>query len=99
MTGKAMSWLLMKGKMFPFMSLNYDLRGIRQKLCVLNNTFYFCTLVEMPMVSTSVVIEQSAYVTEMASLLKKKEEKEPTNCKSFELNHPKACQPSFHGGT
>jgi hypothetical protein len=27
----------------------------------------------MPMVSTSVVIEQSAYVTEMASLLKKKE--------------------------
>jgi hypothetical protein len=51
------------------------------------------------MVSTSVVIEQSAYVTEMASLLEEKKEKEPTNCKSFELNHPKACQPSFHGGT
>lgn len=29
----------------------------------------------MPMVSTSVVIEQSAYVTEMASLLKKKGER------------------------
>jgi hypothetical protein len=61
----------MKGKMFPFMTLSYD-SNVRQKLCVFNDTFYFCILVEMPMVSTSVVIEQSACVTEMASLLKKK---------------------------
>jgi hypothetical protein len=33
----------------------------------------------MPKVSTSVVIEQSADVTEMAKFVQKKKEKEPTN--------------------
>jgi hypothetical protein len=51
----------------------------------------------MPMVSTSVVIEQKCLCHQNGKFVGKKKEKEPTNCKSFELKSSKSL-PTFIPG-